>query len=138
MPARVAKDDVTADTHDSQLALVSIGGVHRFQPSAATPSRAEKHEPGARRTTFRRLTDESPELTGVEDPTQIDDPDAAASKGVSVTRQRELVICVAATVLIVAAGCVGTPYTTVKVAARSGERLRKEIGRGRLPRVGDV
>ena len=25
----------------------------------------------------------------------------------------------------------------MKVAARSGERLRREIGRGRLPRVGD-
>ena len=32
---------------------------------------------------------------------------------------------------------VGRPRGGVKVAARSGERLRKEIGRGRLPRVGD-
>ena len=32
---------------------------------------------------------------------------------------------------------VGRPRGGMKVAARSGERLRKEIGRGRLPRVGD-
>ena len=32
---------------------------------------------------------------------------------------------------------VGRPRGGMKVAARSGERLRKEIRRGRLPRVGD-
>ena len=32
---------------------------------------------------------------------------------------------------------VGRPRGGMKVAARIGERLRKEIGRGRLPRVGD-
>ena len=32
---------------------------------------------------------------------------------------------------------VGRPRGGMKVAARSGERLRREIGRGRLPRVGD-
>ena len=32
---------------------------------------------------------------------------------------------------------VGRPRGGMKVAARSGERLRKEIGRGRSPRVGD-
>ena len=33
---------------------------------------------------------------------------------------------------------VGRPRGGMKVAARSGERLRKrDIGRGRLPRVGD-
>ena len=32
---------------------------------------------------------------------------------------------------------VGQPQGGMKVAARSGERLRKEIRRGRLPRVGD-
>ena len=31
----------------------------------------------------------------------------------------------------------GRPRGGMKVAARIGERLRKEIGRGRLPRVGD-
>ena len=32
---------------------------------------------------------------------------------------------------------VGRPRGGMKVAARIGERLRREIGRGRLPRVGD-
>ena len=32
---------------------------------------------------------------------------------------------------------VGRPRGGMKVAARSGERLRKEIRRSRLPRVGD-
>ena len=32
---------------------------------------------------------------------------------------------------------VGRPRGGMKVAARSGERLREEIRRGRLPRVGD-
>ena len=32
---------------------------------------------------------------------------------------------------------VGRPRGGMKIAARSGERLRREIGRGRLPRVGD-
>ena len=32
---------------------------------------------------------------------------------------------------------VGRPRGGMKAAARSGERLRREIGRGRLPRVGD-
>ena len=32
---------------------------------------------------------------------------------------------------------VGRPRGGMKVAARIGERLRKEIGRGRPPRVGD-
>ena len=32
---------------------------------------------------------------------------------------------------------VGRPRGGMEVAARSGERLRKEIRRGRLPRVGD-
>ena len=32
---------------------------------------------------------------------------------------------------------VGRPRGGMKAAARIGERLRREIGRGRLPRVGD-
>ena len=32
---------------------------------------------------------------------------------------------------------VGRPRGGTKVEARIGERLRREIGRGRLPRVGD-
>ena len=32
---------------------------------------------------------------------------------------------------------VGRPRGGIKVAARIGDRLRREIGRGRRPRVGD-
>ena len=77
----------------------------------------------ARRTELRRKAKEAARTRDRQAAAPQDEEEENDATEEEVTRER--------------ATRVGRPRGGMKVAARSGERLRKEIRRGRLPRVGD-
>ena len=77
----------------------------------------------ARRTELRRKAKEAARTRDRQAAASQDEAEENDATEEEVTRERTT--------------RVGRPRGGMKVAARSGERLRREIGRGRLPRVGD-
>ena len=99
-------------------------GVRRLVLARGELDRLEGPGYAARRAELRRKAKEAErtrerQAAAAQDEAEEND----ATEEVEMTRER--------------ATRVGRPRGGMKVAARSGERLRKEIGRGRLPRVGD-
>ena len=77
----------------------------------------------ARRTELRRKAKEAARTRDRQAAASQDEAEENDATEEEVTRERTT--------------RVGRPRGGMKVAARIGERLRREIGRGRLPRVGD-
>ena len=77
----------------------------------------------ARRTELRRKAKEAARTRDRQAAAPQDETEENDATEEEVTRER--------------ATRVGRPRGGTKVEARIGERLRREIGRGRLPRVGD-
>ena len=77
----------------------------------------------ARRTELRRQAKEAARTRDRQVAASQDEAEENNASEEEVTRERTM--------------RVGRPRGGMKVAARIGERLRREIGRGRLPRVGD-
>ena len=77
----------------------------------------------ARRTELRRKAKEAARTRDRQAATSQDEAEENDATDEEMTRERTT--------------RVGRPRGGMKAAARSGERLRKEIRRGRLPRVGD-
>ena len=98
-------------------------GVRRLVLARGELDRLEGPGYAARRTELRREAKEAARTRDRQAAASQDEAEENDATEGEVTRERTT--------------RVGQPRGGMKVAARSGERLRKEIRGGRLPRVGD-
>ena len=112
--------DLSNDMTGWQMIAV---GIRRLVLARGELDRLEGPGYAARRTELRRKAKEAARTRDRQAAAPQDEAEENDATEEEVTRERTT--------------RVGRPRGGMKVAARSGERLRKEIGRGRLPRVGD-
>ena len=105
------------------LGLLPFLGDGQAQSARGELDRLEGPGYAARRTELRRKAKEAARTRDRQAAASQDEAEESDATEEEVTRGRTT--------------RVGRPRGGMKVAARSGERLRREIGRGRLPRVGD-
>ena len=94
-----------------------------LREGSSIDSRGQDMQQGPRRAELRRKAKEAERTRERQAAAAQDEAEENDATEEEVTRERTT--------------RVGRPRGGMKVAARIGERLRKEIGRGRLPRVGD-
>ena len=112
--------DLSNDMTGWQMIAV---GIRRLVLARGELDRLEGPGYAARRTELRQKAKEAARTRDRQAAAPQDEAEENEATEEEVTRERTT--------------RVGRPRGGIKVAARSGERLRKEIGRGRLPRVGD-
>ena len=112
--------DLSNDMTGWQMIAV---GIRRLVLARGELDRLEGPGYAARRTELRQKAKEAARTRDRQAAAPQDEAEENEATEEEVTRER--------------ATRVGRPRGGMKVAARSGERLRKEIRRGRLPRVGD-
>ena len=112
--------DLSNDMTGWQMIAV---GIRRLVLARGELDRLEGPGYAARRTELRRKAKEAARTRDRQAAASQDEAEENDATEGEVTRERTT--------------RVGQPRGGMKVAARSGERLRREIGRGRLPRVGD-
>ena len=119
--AQVFEERVDLSNDMTGWQMIAVG-VRRLVLARGELDRLEGPGYAARRAELRRKAKEA-ERTRERQAAAQDEAEENDATEEEVTRERTT--------------RVGRPRGGMKVAARSGERLRKEIGRGRLPRVGD-
>ena len=112
--------DLSNDMTGRQMIAV---GVRRLVLARGELDRLEGPGYAARRAELRRKAKEAARTRDRQAAAPQDEAEENDATEEEVTRER--------------ATRVGRPRGGTKVEARIGERLRREIGRGRLPRVGD-
>ena len=112
--------DLSNDMTGRQMIAV---GVRRLVLARGELDRLEGPGYAARRAELRRKAQEAARTRDRQAAASQDEAEGNDATEEEMTRERTT--------------RVGRPRGGMKVAARSGERLRREIGRGRLPRVGD-
>ena len=112
--------DLSNDMTGWQMIAV---GIRRLVLARGELDRLEGPGYAARRTELRQKAKEAARTRDRQAAAPQDEAEENEATEEEVTRERTT--------------RVGRPRGGMKVAARSGERLRKEIGRGGRPRVGD-
>ena len=120
--AQVFEERVDLSNDMTGWQMIAVG-VRRLVLARGELDRLEGPGYAARRTELRRKAKEAARTRDQQAAAPQDEEEENDATEEEVTRER--------------ATRVGRPRGGMKVAARSGERLRKEIRRGRLPRVGD-
>ena len=120
--ARVFEERVDLSNNMTCRQMIGVG-VRNVVLARGELDRLEGPGYAARRTELRRKAKEAARTRDRQAAASQDEAEENNATEEEVTRERPT--------------RVGRPRGGMKVAARSGERLRREIGRGRLPRVGD-
>ena len=120
--ARVFEERVDLSNNMTWRQMIGVG-VRNVVLARGELDRLEGPGYAARRTELRRKAKEAARTRDRQAAAPQDEAEENDATEEEVTRERTT--------------RVGRPRGGMKVAARSGERLRREIGRGRLPRVGD-
>ena len=120
--ARVFEERVDLSNNMTWRQMIGVG-VRNVVLARGELDRLEGPGYAARRTELRRKAKEAARTRDRQAAASQDEAEENDATEGEVTRERTT--------------RVGQPRGGMKVAARSGERLRKEIRRGRLPRVGD-
>ena len=120
--ARVFEERVDLSNNMTCRQMIGVG-VRNVVLARGELDRLEGPGYAARRTELRRKAKEAARTRDRQAAASQDEAEENDATEEEVTRERPT--------------RVGRPRGGMKVAARSGERLRKEIRRGRLPRVGD-
>ena len=120
--ARVFEERVDLSNNMTCRQMIGVG-VRNVVLARGELDRLEGPGYAARRTELRRKAKEAARTRDRQAAAPQDEAEENDATEEEVTRERTT--------------RVGRPRGGTKVAARIGERLRREIGRGRLPRVGD-
>ena len=120
--AQVSEERVDLSNDMTGWQMIAVG-IRRLVLARGELDRLEGPGYAARRTELRQKAKEAARTRDRQAAAPQDEAEENDATEEEVTRERTT--------------RVGRPRGGMKVAARSGERLRKEIGRGRLPRVGD-